>query len=184
VGDNASRQGARKAEQHEVRGRYLLFIALLAQLIFYFRARGLFDGSVPILSAALETLPVSVWRKKNEQTKSAKLHFCRCSSHAHILYDGKPHFFPFSREKKRDNFQPRKLNTFLLCESGTDFTIINWLEFAGKMTKLLSFLFWLKMDERTEAKSAKRIFASECFEFLFLTRSFASRFQLRYVKVF
>ena len=51
-------------------------------------------------------------KKKNERTKSAKLHFCRCSSHAHILYDGKSHFFPFSREKKRDNFQVRKFNIF------------------------------------------------------------------------
>jgi len=40
------------------------------------------------------------------------------------------------------------------------------------------------MDERSEAKSAKRSFASKYFKFLFLTRSFASLFFLRFAQPF
>jgi len=40
------------------------------------------------------------------------------------------------------------------------------------------------MAERSEAKSAKRSFASKYFKFLFLTRSFASRFLLRFAQPF
>ena len=36
---------------------------------------------------------------------------------------------------------------------------------AGKVTNLLAFLFSLKMAQRSEAKSAKRGFASKYFEF-------------------
>jgi hypothetical protein len=36
------------------------------------------------------------------------------------------------------------------------------------------------MAERSEAKSAKRSFASKYIEFWFLTRSYASRYSLRY----
>jgi len=36
------------------------------------------------------------------------------------------------------------------------------------------------MAERSEAKSAKRSFASKYFKFSFLTRSFASRFNFRF----
>jgi len=42
----------------------------------------------------------------------------------------------------------------------------------------------LKMAERSEAKSAKRSFASKYFKFSFLTRSFASRFLLRFAQPF
>jgi len=40
------------------------------------------------------------------------------------------------------------------------------------------------MAERCEAISAKRSFASKYFKFLFLTRSFASRFLLRFAQPF
>ena len=40
------------------------------------------------------------------------------------------------------------------------------------------------MAERSEAKSAKRSFASKYFKFAFLTRSFASRFLLRFAQPF
>jgi len=38
--------------------------------------------------------------------------------------------------------------------------------------------------ERSEAKSAKQSFASKSYEFIFMTRSFASRFFLRYAQPF
>jgi len=40
------------------------------------------------------------------------------------------------------------------------------------------------MAERSEAKNAKRSFASKYFKFSFLTRSFASRFWLRFAHPF
>ena len=52
----------------------------------------------------------------------------------------------------------------------------NLLTPAGKLTNAFSSLFSLIMAERSEAKSAKRSFASKYFEFLYLTRSFGSRF--------
>jgi len=42
----------------------------------------------------------------------------------------------------------------------------------------------LKMADRSEAKSAKRSFASKYFKFKFLARSFASRFLLRFAQPF
>jgi len=52
------------------------------------------------------------------------------------------------------------------------------------MTNKLSAYFSIKMAERSEAKSAKRSFASKYLNFLFLTRSFASRFLLRFAQPF
>ena len=51
---------------------------------------------------------------------------------------------------------------------------------AGKVTNKLSPLYSFKIAKRSEAKSAERNFASECFDFIFLARSFASLFKLRY----
>ena len=58
------------------------------------------------------------------------------------------------------------------------------LKLAGKVTYKLSDSVWLKMAERSEAKSTKRSFASKYFKFLFLLRSFASRFLLRFAQPF
>jgi len=55
---------------------------------------------------------------------------------------------------------------------------------AGKMTKKLTTLISIKRAERSEAKSAKRSFASKIKIRDILTRSFASRFLLRFAQLF
>ena len=57
-----------------------------------------------------------------------------------------------------------------------DYKIKVWLTHVGKVTNYLSTSICLKMAERSEAKCAKRSFASKYLKFWFLTRSFASRF--------
>ena len=46
-------------------------------------------------------------------------------------------------------------------------SFFNCLNPAGKMTKRWSFSFFLKMGDRSEAKSTRKSFASEYFEFYF-----------------
>jgi len=58
------------------------------------------------------------------------------------------------------------------------------LTLAGKVTNLFSSSVSLKISERSEVKSAKRSFALKYSLFRFLTRSFASRFLLRYAQPF
>ena len=58
------------------------------------------------------------------------------------------------------------------------------LTLAGTATNFLSTSISLKTAERSEVESAKRSFASKFINFYFMTRSFASRFQLRFAQPF
>ena len=75
---------------------------------------------------------------------------------------------------KNIKFQPKYSSSSLINRKG--------LTPAGKVTSKLSTSFSLKLTQRSEAKSAKRSFASKYLKFLFLTRSFASRFQLHFAQ--